>query len=82
MLQNHVVRKILLTGLLAGSVIGLVGGIVLGRFLESRLYGVPRTDLITLLGTSALLMTVGLLACYIPARRATKVDPMVALRYE
>jgi putative ABC transport system permease protein len=83
--QQDILKLVLGYGfklLLVGSVIGFVGGIAIGRFLESRLYGVSRTDLITLLGTSVLMMTVGLLACYIPARRATKVDPMVALRYE
>ncbi len=65
-----------------GLVIGLGGAFALTRFLSGMLFGVRPNDLTTFVGVSLLLMAVAVLACYIPARRATKIDPMVALRYE
>ena len=73
-------RCVTLAGI--GIVIGMVCSVPLGFALEAHLYGVSGTDPVTLLGVAALLFGVALLAGYVPARRATKVDPMAALRCE
>lgn len=65
-----------------GVVVGTVGGLAVSRTMSRVLYGVPSNDPVTFASVSALVAVVALLASYIPARRAAKIDPMVALRYE
>ena len=83
--RSDVVRLVLQPGLILTSIgigAGIVASFFLTRLMSSLLFNVRANDAFTYIGVSLLLMFVGLVACYVPARRATKVDPMVALRYE
>jgi len=83
--RSDVFRLVLGQGLklaLIGICIGLAASFGLTRLMASQLYGLSATDPLTLAGVAIVLAVVALLACYIPARRASSVNPMVALRHE
>jgi predicted permease len=83
--SRNILRMVLRQGLglaIAGAAVGLVCALVVSHLMAGLLYGVRPTDPLTFAGVALLLIGVALLACYIPARRAIRVDPMIALRYE
>jgi ABC-type antimicrobial peptide transport system permease subunit len=67
---------------MSGAVLGLLAALVLGRWVGDLLFGIRPQDPATLAAVTIALLTVALVACYVPARRATRVDPLVALRDE
>ncbi|MCI0491160.1 MAG: ABC transporter permease [Blastocatellia bacterium] len=83
--KRDVIKLVLKQGLLlsaGGVALGLAGAVGLTQLMTTLLFGISATDPLTFAAVALLLVLVALLACYIPARRATRVDPMVALRYE
>jgi putative ABC transport system permease protein len=83
--ERDVLRMVLAQGMalaLSGIAVGLAGAVALSRVLGSFLYGISPTDPVTYALVALVLLAVALAACYLPARRATRVDPMVALRHE
>jgi predicted permease len=83
--RGDVLKLVLAQGLrlsAAGAAVGLVGAFAASRLMSGFIYGVTATDPLSYAASTLLAISVALLACYIPARRATKVDPLVALRYE
>jgi len=67
---------------MVGLIIGVAGSLALTRLVSTLLFGVKPTDVTTFVVVSVALLVVALVACYIPARRATRVDPLIALRYD
>jgi putative ABC transport system permease protein len=83
--RSNILRMVLRQGLalaLGGAVLGLVGALIVSHLMAGLLYGVRPTDAVTFTSVAVLLIGVALLACYFPARRALRVDPLVTLRHE
>jgi predicted permease len=83
--RSSILRMVLRQGLglaIAGAVVGLVGALIVSQLMAGLLYGVKPTDPVTFAGVVLLLIGVALLACYLPARRALRIDPLIALRHE
>ena len=80
-----ILKMVLGQGLLTvaiGLLVGLAGSLLLTRTMRSMLFEISPNDPLTIVGIAMLLLLIAMLASYIPARRATRVDPMIALRYE
>jgi predicted permease len=83
--RGKIMAMVLRQGLglaMAGAALGLVGSLIVSHLMAGLLYGVSPTDLLTFAGVTLVLTAVALVACYLPARRAMRVDPLIALRYE
>jgi putative ABC transport system permease protein len=83
--KNDILALVIRQGLklaVAGVVIGLAAALALARIIQNLLYSITPTDPVTFASVSLLFLTVALVACWLPARRAAQVDPMEALRYE
>jgi ABC-type antimicrobial peptide transport system permease subunit len=83
--RHHVFVMVMKHGVvlvLSGAIVGTFASIALSRFMGSLLFGISPTNALTFAGASIGMIFIALLACYLPARRATKVNPLEALRYE
>ena len=83
--RSDILRMVVRQGLglaIAGAAVGLVCALIVSHLMAGLLYGVRPTDPVTFVGVALLLIGVALLACYIPAQRAIRVDPLVALRHD
>ncbi|HEY2103729.1 MAG TPA: ABC transporter permease [Chthoniobacterales bacterium] len=83
--NTNIMQLVLRQGLglaIAGAGVGLIGALIVSHLMTGLLYGVAPTDPVTFAGVAVLLLGVAMLACYIPARRAMRIDPLLALRYE
>jgi ABC-type antimicrobial peptide transport system permease subunit len=83
--SNSILQMVLRQGLrlaIAGAAVGLLGSLIVSHSMAGLLYGVRPTDPLNFAGVTVLLLAVAVLACYVPARRAVRVDPLIALRHE
>jgi putative ABC transport system permease protein len=83
--RNSILQMVLRQGLrltVAGAAVGLLGSLIVSNLMAGLLFGVRPTDPLTFAGVALLLVAVAVLACYLPARRAVRVDPLIALRHE